>query len=131
MKCSICNKSFNGKGNNSEPFKREKCCDECSLDIVVPLRIFLNGYNFNNLMIIQPNGKIKYNKLRDNKISLKQLQRLLKGIIEFYPKKDELFFYVVDEEGLIKGKQINKLAYELFDIKIVGDLLVIPKELIK
>lgn len=131
MKCSICNKSFNGKGNNPEPFKREKCCDECNLDVVIPLRIFLNGYNFHHLMIIQTNGKIKYNKLRDNQISLKQLQRLVKGLIEFYPKKDEHFFYVVDEEGLIKGKPINKLAYELFEIKVVGDLLVIPKRLVK
>lgn len=41
-KCSICGKPFDGFGNNPEPVKpyRDRCCDDCNTDVVLPLRIF-------------------------------------------------------------------------------------------
>ncbi len=52
MKCVICKKEIptnkiNGwyQGNNAEPVKRGRCCDECNLNVVVPtrLKIVLGG----------------------------------------------------------------------------------------
>lgn len=39
-KCCICNKKFEGLGNNPYPiFTKGVCCDECNSKIVIPIRI--------------------------------------------------------------------------------------------
>ena len=37
--CCICNKEFEGYGNNAQPVKDGVCCDECNEKFVVPARI--------------------------------------------------------------------------------------------
>ena len=37
--CAICGREFNGYGNNAEPVKPGRCCDECNLNVVIPERI--------------------------------------------------------------------------------------------
>lgn len=44
MKCSICNKEIKPEGswtqgNNAEPVKSGRCCNECNMNIVIPARI--------------------------------------------------------------------------------------------
>lgn len=39
-KCCICGKVFEGYGNNPWPVRENgKCCDNCNLEVVVPVRI--------------------------------------------------------------------------------------------
>lgn len=38
-KCVICGKEIEGYGNNAEPVKKGKCCDECNMTVVLPARI--------------------------------------------------------------------------------------------
>lgn len=38
-KCVICGKEIEGYGNNAEPVKKGKCCDECNRTVVLPARI--------------------------------------------------------------------------------------------
>lgn len=38
MKCVICGKRYSGYGNNAEPLKEGRCCDECNI-IVIQYRI--------------------------------------------------------------------------------------------
>lgn len=38
--CVICNKEFEGWGNNAEPVKEGVCCDECNNSVVISARIF-------------------------------------------------------------------------------------------
>ena len=38
-KCCICHKPIVGYGNNPKPYKGDKCCDECNIKYVIPLRI--------------------------------------------------------------------------------------------
>ena len=40
--CSICKTEFTGFGHNPEPIRKyeERCCGECNMTIVVPIRIF-------------------------------------------------------------------------------------------
>lgn len=37
--CCICGKEYSGYGNNAEPVKAGKCCDDCNLSEVIPARI--------------------------------------------------------------------------------------------
>lgn len=39
QKCIICGKEFTGCGNNAEPIKKGVCCDECNINVVIPLRV--------------------------------------------------------------------------------------------
>ena len=46
VKCAICGdtiqKDANGfSGHNPEPVAKGRCCDECNLKVVLPLRIML------------------------------------------------------------------------------------------
>lgn len=38
-KCCICGKPIEGYGNNAEPVKKGKCCDECNISVVIPARL--------------------------------------------------------------------------------------------
>jgi hypothetical protein len=37
--CPICDKKFNGWGNNPAPLDTNKVCDSCNIDIIVPIRM--------------------------------------------------------------------------------------------
>ena len=45
MKCCLCKKEIpveaNGwaEGNNAEPLRKGRCCNECNLTIIIPLRL--------------------------------------------------------------------------------------------
>lgn len=39
MKCILCEKEIVGYGNNAEPLKKGKCCNECNATKVIPVRI--------------------------------------------------------------------------------------------
>ena len=53
--CCICNDTFEGWGNNPEPFEGKTCCDDCNDRFVTPTRMCL-GRGFNDesvLMLLQ------------------------------------------------------------------------------
>lgn len=35
MKCCICGKEIAGHGNNAEPLKSGRCCDECNQKVII------------------------------------------------------------------------------------------------
>ena len=37
--CCICQREFDGYGNNAEPVAVGQCCDECNMSVVVPARL--------------------------------------------------------------------------------------------
>ena len=39
--CCICGEEYEGYGNNAEPYKEGRCCDECNTSFVIPYRIML------------------------------------------------------------------------------------------
>lgn len=43
MKCIICEKEFEGYGNNALPVKEGLCCDRCNHTIVIPTRIHVSS----------------------------------------------------------------------------------------
>ncbi len=139
MKCSICDKEITkGHGNNADPFRFHKaCCSVCNDNIVIPIRMFLVGVYPNVAMKITCDGQISTFKPSEPRyFSLDEMQSIVDGYIEFLPKTylndclTDKFYFVVDEEGKLKGERPNQLAYELFNVKVVGTLLVVPKNLV-
>lgn len=39
MKCVICNKEYEGYGNNAEPIAKGMCCDNCNTTYVIPAKV--------------------------------------------------------------------------------------------
>ena len=37
--CCLCNKEYEGYGNDAQPLKEGKCCDECNEKLVIPAKI--------------------------------------------------------------------------------------------
>lgn len=128
MRCSICDKVIEGTGNNPSPFKRDVCCDECNESIVLQLRLFLSGNTKKQLLVITPYNDITFLEFDADDVPLKDLQELVDGYIELYPIENEYFHFIVDEEGYIKDKAPNELAYELFGVQVLGNLVLCPKE---
>lgn len=127
--CDICGKDIIGYGNNSDPINCGRVCDDCNFDYVLPLRIFLSGYvNDNTVLVLNTNFELDMVHIDINN-TLEELQKLVSGLIEIYPKEDDKFLYIVDEEGICKNKEYNALAKLIFDIDVVGDLVVCKKEL--
>lgn len=129
-KCSICGKEIKGWGNNPYPLDRGECCDECNNNVVIPLRLIFLPSNKNYTLTIYENGRLQVNKYV-KEIPLKELQKMVDGYIELYPHKENGFYYLVDEDGISKERPFNYLAEELLNIEALGNVVVIPKNLLK
>lgn len=127
--CDLCGRKIHGKGNNPAPFNGEICCDECNEGLVKPLRSHLKGTMPKTLLVVNPSGVLIYIDVEGEGASLKELQYLVDGYIEVYPKEDDLFVYIVDEEGLLKKREYNQPAKDLFGVDVVGPLVLCPKRL--
>ena len=47
--CCICGKKYIGFGNNPAPYNfagdgEYRCCDECNLEVVIPLRLYASSF---------------------------------------------------------------------------------------
>lgn len=127
MKCSICGKSFKGYGNNPYPFIGDYCCDECNGKLVVPMRILLNSKT--SAVLITPR-EIKAVKPKGRYFELKELQDLVGGYIELAQRAVDGFITIVNEEGLIKGLELNEVFLKMFDgSKYVGNVLLVPDDI--
>ncbi len=86
-------------------------------------------------VIYQADGNVIEKTFSKSNISLKDMQNIVKGYIEFLYLKNDLIM-VVNEEGKINSLPVNIKATRLVqesginDI-IVGDVLVINKNLIQ
>ena len=130
MKCSICGKEIIGTGNSTAPLQRGKCCDECNFKKIVPIRMYLNGMNKNQLLVLNTDGTFQITEKMDE-APLKLLQDLVGGYITLYPSPIADMLFICDEEGLLKRRELNELAIEIFGVKIVGNLVICPKDLFK
>lgn len=59
--CCICGKEYIGYGNNAEPVKAGRCCDDCNINQVIPARLLKINVSENKSMteIFQNLSKIK------------------------------------------------------------------------
>ena len=129
--CSVCGKKLAEGGHKSSPLKAGNCCTDCNREIVLPLRRYLAGENKQTLLVIEPNGTLIYVDLNSQEAKLDELQDLVGGYIEIYPTNNEHFYYLVDEEGLLKGKELNKTAHDVLGIDVVGSVVLCPRGMMK
>ena len=52
MKCSFCGKEIVGYGNSPSPLEGGRCCDECNMKIVMPVRCFLGTLEHRNYALL-------------------------------------------------------------------------------
>jgi hypothetical protein len=45
-KCCLCGDTIMGYGNNAEPVKRGRCCDDCNDMKIIPARLGLIGTKY-------------------------------------------------------------------------------------
>ncbi len=85
--------------------------------------------------IYKSNGKIEKKSFSKKNVTLKEMQDVVGGYIEFIYLKNDLIM-VVNEDGKINGLPFNANATLLvqennIDDYIAGDVLVVNKDLIK
>lgn len=133
--CDICSKKFEGWGNNPWPYRGDYCCDDCNEHLVVPTRIFLSGAIPCGILF-DDDGTIKsVYPTNKSKFTLEELQYQVLGYIEPVHNKitkhhDSLTFFV-NEEGLLKDMKPNALAFQLFNLEIVGPLFVVNNDTLR
>lgn len=124
--CDICNKKFEEFGNNPAPFSGNRCCNECNNKLVVPLRIYQVTKDPTSAILFQADGTVRTVKPKDKYFTLKELQTLVGGLIELYPKRIHGHYVVCNEEGLILELEVNNIFRKYSGITLVGDVLVCP-----
>lgn len=129
MKCEICKKEITGFTNNASPLMDGECCSECNSKHVVPLRIFLAGCIKDSVLILKPDNEFEIRPI-EKEIKLKEMQSIVEGWVEQVPKRSEHFYFLVNEEGLMRALKANELAYRLFGLKVVGNMIVCPKNIL-
>ena len=101
--------------------KQTKSCND-------ELKLYLGGRHDKRMLVIEPNDVLIYVDIDGDDTTLEELQRLVGGYIEVYPSDNDKYYYLVDEEGLLKRRPFNKPAYELLGIEAVGPVVLVPKE---
>lgn len=92
------------------------------------LKQYLSGKHGKRLLAIEPNNVLIYVDIDGDEATLEELQRLVGGYIEVYPSDNDHYYYLVDEEGLLKNKPYNQYAEDLLGIEAVGPVVLVPKE---
>lgn len=92
------------------------------------LEAYLKGNHNKRMLVVEPNDVLIYVDIDGDEATLKELQTLVGGYIEMYPSDNDQYYYLVDEEGLLKKKPFNQSAYDLLGIEAVGPVVLVPKE---
>ena len=129
MKCCVCGKEIKGYGNSPSPLNGSKCCDECNLYVVVPLRIFLRGLEKQEYALLVKEKEVQLVKPDDKYFTLKELQTAVEGYIEVVPSIFRNYLDVLNEEGKLKGQYFNVITYLLLDREYVGNVLICPTKI--
>lgn len=138
MKCCICGKEIKEQeSNNALPIKDGRCCNECNesvievrIKIATGLQTIKERPNESYAVILTPNDKVMLFKKDQGRFSLQELQSMVGGYIEVYPYEYENYIFLVDEDGLVKELEFNSLAYNLFNIKAVGNVVIVSKNML-
>lgn len=131
MKCSICGQEIIGDEHNAIPVTSDVCCETCNDNVVLPIRVYGLGTNKKEGLVLSPEYKVKLMQPEGEKFSLKELQGVVEGYIEYYPTKNKKYKVIVNEEGLLMRLPFNNLASTIFGIHAVGNVLIVPNKLIE
>jgi hypothetical protein len=69
---------------------------------------------------------------KKSKFKLEDMQREVGGLIELvYHPQETNYDIIVDEEGLLKNKELNMFAYGFLKLELVGNILFLKKGILK
>lgn len=128
MKCSVCGNEIVGFGNNPAPLKGSLICDDCNFKLTIPLRIFFANESDETALVLNTDNTISFINSTNKKITLKQLQRAVGGLIEIYPSRNIRYKLICNEEGLIRDLKPNRLAKKLLNVDVRGNLVLLPNK---
>ena len=129
MKCSFCGKEIVGYGNSTSPLEGHKCCDECNIKIVMPVRCFIGTLEHRNYALLIKPDRVQLVQPDDKYFTLKELQTAVEGYIQVVPSIFTHYLDVVNEEGLLRRLKPNKIAGMLFHREYYGNVLICPKDI--
>lgn len=95
--------------------------------ITLPIKNYASIKEESSAVLIKADGTVERVKPKDAYFTLIELQRLVGGLIELYPKRLDGDFVVCNEEGLIRGLPINHTFRKFTGITLVGDIFVCPE----
>ncbi len=127
MKCSICGKEITRYGNSIYPLEGGRCCDECNMKVVMPVRVFIETTPKKNYALLIKENEVQLFQPGDKYFTLKELQEAVDGYIEVVQSEFDNYLDVVNEEGKLKKLYFNNIAYMLMNREYVGNVLVVPK----
>lgn len=132
MKCLICGNEIENYSNNASPLIDGVCCENCNLNAVLPYRLFLMSLEKEEQgILITVSNEIKLIKPKVDKFTLKELQEAVEGYIEVLPSPFPGYICIVDEvKGKLKDEILNDLANLILRQELVGNVLVIPSNLL-
>lgn len=78
-------------------------------------------------VLFKADGTVTSIKPKNRYFTLKELQTLVGGLIELYPKRLHGHLIVCNEEGLLLGLRPNLMFKKYANITLVGDVLLCPE----
>lgn len=77
---------------------------------------------------------VEHIKPKEKTFTIEEMQKAIKGYVEqiMVMAKDNTFYYIfADEDAKLKQKSLNEAFYWNYGIQLFGNILLIPKNLIK
>jgi hypothetical protein len=93
------------------------------------MRMFLNNKTPKYAVVFDTNGNIRPVKPKGDKFSLEELQSLVGGLIQLYPRRFNNLLVICNEEGLIKRLRKNEIFKKYSLATLVGDIVLCPNNL--
>ncbi|MCL2521271.1 MAG: DUF3846 domain-containing protein [Erysipelotrichales bacterium] len=124
--CSLCEKSIMEDAIKSEVFDGKTFCSKC-MNKIMPLKMFLENESPKHALLFKTEGTVEVIRPKDEHFILEEIQKCVNGLIQIYPTPYKEKLIVCNQEGLLKRLPINTWFEKLFQIKLIGDILLCPQ----
>src|SRR5690554_2133399 len=99
------------------------------MNVVITYRIYLSNKIKDRAMVVSAEGFIKLVKPESKHFTLEELQSIVGGLIELYLHRINVDIIICNDKDSIKNMPYNNLIKLLFDIDLVGTVIVSPTNL--
>ena len=131
--CCICGEEYTGYGNNAEPYKKGRCCDQCNRKFVIPSRLNkLRNSKNESLKLTEEelknwcsdNDANYYTQdIKNNKVIIRGLKEDL-AEYDFKTKELKVFHYsatTTQEQDLEDDYDDNYIRDYVYDVDMLDD----------
>ena len=130
--CCICGEEYKGYGNNAEPYKKGRCCDQCNMKFVIPYRLSqLRSTKNESLKLTEEelkawcsdNDANYYTQdIKDDKVIIRGLKEDL-AEYDFKTKELKVFDYsgTTTQEQDLEDEDDNYIRDYVYDVDMLDD----------